>query len=148
MISNKELSHNITYFSPELLVQSNVKNSIVDLTPATDIWAFGVTVIEIILGHVPWNITSEYILSDDFQLKLKMLLTVETGATSNTKNEVSHTLSRHLGAPGCNFVYQCLQHEATSRPLPGDLLQHEFLNPTRNESKSSFRLDIDEGDAD
>eukprot|EP01062_Namystynia_karyoxenos_P082440 TRINITY_DN9284_c0_g3_i1.p1 TRINITY_DN9284_c0_g3~~TRINITY_DN9284_c0_g3_i1.p1 ORF type:complete len:1272 (+),score=322.90 TRINITY_DN9284_c0_g3_i1:102-3818(+) len=81
--------------------------------PQSDIWAVGITVIEMLTGKLPYDVDPESFIPSAHVFKL-------------SKGEIVPRIP-NLKPQAADFVRICLPQDPSARPPAGDLLRHNFL---------------------
>jgi serine/threonine protein kinase len=95
------------WMAPEIITQQHY-------SCASDIWALGCTILEMVTGKIPW---SEVGKKDPIHLMVHI-------ATTNTVPQIPFArISPALG----DLLTKCLERDPTKRPSAAQLLNHEFF---------------------
>ncbi|VVC26621.1 Hypothetical protein CINCED_3A025889 [Cinara cedri] len=101
------------YMAPEVFMKSNTEGH----GRAVDIWSIGCVIIEMASGKRPWH---EY--DSNYQIMFKVGM------------GVLPTIPDTLSEEGQEFVNRCLQHNPYKRATVSELLEHNFIKVTPEES--------------
>eukprot|EP01012_Entosiphon_sulcatum_P014676 TRINITY_DN19687_c0_g1_i1.p1 TRINITY_DN19687_c0_g1~~TRINITY_DN19687_c0_g1_i1.p1 ORF type:complete len:1160 (+),score=119.44 TRINITY_DN19687_c0_g1_i1:78-3557(+) len=93
------------YMAPESLMARACK--------ASDIWSFGLTVLELLTGSLPWNFPG----ATNPHFLINLILSPDT----------QPQIPSWLPIPAQQFILQCVQRDEASRPSADQLLEHAFL---------------------
>ncbi|XKL60998.1 hypothetical protein PGB90_008055 [Kerria lacca] len=135
-------SHNLNWFSPELLEQN-----IEGYDEKSDIYSVGVTACELANGIVPFADTSTTsMLTEKVRGVIPQLIDCTTWflhdddqyskdeicySNENIENENQKIISRKFSNSFHAFVELCCCRNISIRPLPKQLLNHSFFKPIR-----------------
>ncbi|AYV80545.1 MAG: hypothetical protein Harvfovirus2_75 [Harvfovirus sp.] len=106
------------WMSPEVIMED--KNS-EGYTNKTDIWSFGITILEMAYGHAPYSDDP----SDDAIKNVVILPSPSAATYTDQKN----TFSKYFG----DIVAKCLIKNQKDRPTAKELLTHKFFKQARDE---------------
>lgn len=98
------LRGSIPWMAPEVVASSRY-------SPASDIWSFGCSVIEMGTARMPWG---------TFENQVAALIKI--GMSSETP-----PLPEGVSPECQGFILQCVQRDASRRPSAGELLRHELV---------------------
>ncbi|SCU95064.1 LAMI_0F00804g1_1 [Lachancea mirantina] len=90
-----------------------------------DIWSLGITVIELLTGQPP------YAKHDP----MKVLMNIPFKRPPRLQGRFSHAAR--------DFISQCLNKDAASRPSASQLLEHKFLTRTTWKSLANLKREVD-----
>eukprot|EP01065_Artemidia_motanka_P040497 TRINITY_DN5091_c3_g3_i1.p1 TRINITY_DN5091_c3_g3~~TRINITY_DN5091_c3_g3_i1.p1 ORF type:complete len:1581 (+),score=562.87 TRINITY_DN5091_c3_g3_i1:79-4743(+) len=94
------------YMAPEAVRQAGLKPS--------DMWSLGITVIQLIAGHLPYSIPEQGFSSVWFMRRLE-------------KGDLVPEIPAALPPTVTDLVMQCLRHDPAARPTAEQLRSHEFM---------------------
>ncbi|CAM6108071.1 unnamed protein product [Calypogeia fissa] len=108
-----------TYMSPERLSSK-------EYGFASDVWSFGVTMLECALGRFPYQPPND---EDGWSNFYELLQTV-------VENPPPLPSPSQFSPEFCSFIASCMQHEPKDRMSPADLLNHPFVRKYADENIS------------
>ena len=88
----------------------------------SDIWSFGITVFELLMGRTPWDLTTP---SQEYNIH--RLMNNDTAFMQFACKGLIEPRIDELNEPARSFVGACLQKDPQRRPTTADLLIHPFF---------------------
>jgi len=101
----KQIQGTPYWMAPEVIKQEQYGRK-------ADVWSLGMTVVEMATAKHPWQ---------TFSNKFAAMTEIASGTTLPQ-------LPDHLSSKCSDFVYKCLQRDATARPRAEELLQHPWFS--------------------
>ncbi|AYV82659.1 MAG: hypothetical protein Hyperionvirus2_27 [Hyperionvirus sp.] len=108
----------LNWMSPELMMEPENE---IGYTSKIDIWAFGITCLEMGFGHAPY-----YECKTD---KVMMNVVASPSPTAACYADQKNTFSKYYS----DIVSKCLNKDPKGRPTAKELLEHKFFRQARDE---------------
>ena len=88
-------------------------------TPASDVWSFGITILELLTGKIPWSTKQRFRNNE-----LRFIRELATG--SMLPACLTEEGNRSIPSEIRSMVSRCLEHDPSKRPSCDELLDTEF----------------------